>query len=40
MPLGLPSGLVAMAISFIVYSVIYGLTPDRAADEALVAEKA
>jgi cytosine permease len=38
LPFGLPSGLVAMAIAFIIYGLIYKFTPDRAADEALIAE--
>ena len=36
LPLDLPSGLVAMVISFIVYIVIYKMTPDAAVDEKLV----
>lgn len=36
LPLDLPSGLVAMVISFIVYIAIYKMTPDAAVDEKLV----
>ena len=36
LPLDLPSGLVAMVISFIVYIVFFKMTPDAAVDEKLV----
>ncbi|MCL2602272.1 MAG: hypothetical protein FWD91_05610, partial [Treponema sp.] len=38
LPGDLPSGLVAMAISFVVYTAIYKFTPDKAADDKLVEE--
>lgn len=37
LPLDLPSGLVAMVISFIVYIVIYRFTPDAKVDDELTA---
>lgn len=38
LPLDLPSGLVAMFISFIVYIVIYKITPDAKTDDKLISE--
>jgi cytosine permease len=36
LPGDLPSGIVAMAISFVIYLAIYKFTPDKAADDLLV----
>lgn len=35
LPLGLPSGLFAMVVAFFVYILIYPMTPDKKADQAL-----
>ena len=40
LPLGLPSGLFAMTVSFLIYIAIYKYTPDRKADDDLVASGA
>ena len=40
LPLGLPSGLFAMMVSFLIYIAIYKYTPDRKADDDLVASGA
>lgn len=39
-PYGLPSGLLAMLISFVIYILIYQFTPDKKADDALVGQLA